>query len=344
MGGFFKLIYGSSVDVNMRTILSADGGGTKLRMILFNEKFDILGQGLAGGVNVNSTTPENSMENVKTCLDQVFGRNPPPLIDRLYAVFVGPVTNLLNAIKDRTKLKEAVFIPEAEAGLMAGAFWEEGFLALSGTGSDIFLVDKKGRLKARDGKARKVTGGWGPILGDQGSGVWIGQEAVRAVVSGIEGWTEKTFIHDLIQRDWKLKEDWDMVPIVYGEPAPFRKVASLTRQVEEAAAAGDAAALRIVREAGELMAIQGLSFFARFDIPPDMRRLVCCGGAWKTHPLMFETFKQKILAEYPGFDIRKPLFEHLMAGPAFEILRQGVNVSRAAEILAEKFPDLVITW
>jgi N-acetylglucosamine kinase-like BadF-type ATPase len=131
---------------------------------------------------------------------------------------------------------------------------------------------------------------------------------------------------------------------VYQDPAPFRKVASLTRQVEEAAAMGDAAALRIVKEAGELMAVQSLAFFSRFDIPPDMRRLVCCGGAWKTHPLMFETFREKILVKYPDFDIRKPRFEHLMAGPAFEILRQGTPKGRAVEILAEKFSDLIITW
>jgi N-acetylglucosamine kinase-like BadF-type ATPase len=325
-------------------ILSVDGGGTKLRMVLFNENFDILGQGMAGGVNVNSTTPRDSLENVKDCLDQVFGGKPPPLIDKLYVVFVGPVANLLDALKERTGVGETALMSESEAGIMAGAFWTEGFLAISGTGSDIFLVDKEGRLKSRDGTTRGAVGGWGPILGDQGSGVWIGQEAIRAVVSGIEGWTEKTLIHDLVRRDWKLNEDWDMVTRVYRDPAPFRKVASLTRQVEEAAAAGDAVALRIVREAGELMALQGLSFFARFDIPRDARRLVCCGGAWKTHPLMFETFKRKILAAYPDFDIRKPLFEHLMAGPAFEILRQGVEASRAAGILAEKFPDLVIKW
>ncbi|MDR2618824.1 MAG: hypothetical protein LBC62_08145, partial [Treponema sp.] len=264
----------------MRTILSADGGGTKLRMILFNENFEILGQGIAGGVNVNSTTPENSRENVKNCLDQVFGGKPPPVIDKLYVVFVGPVANLLDMLKERTEVKEASIMPESEAGLMAGALWEDGFLALSGTGSDVLLVDKAGRLESRDGFERRAVGGWGPILGDQGSGAWIGQEAVRAVVSGIEGWTEKTRIHDLIRRDWKLERDWDMVSLVYHEAAPFRKVASLTRQVEEAAAGGDAVALRIVGDAGELMAAQALALFAHYDIPPNMRRLVCCGGAW----------------------------------------------------------------
>ncbi|MDR0641667.1 MAG: hypothetical protein LBG07_04320 [Treponema sp.] len=330
----------------MRNILSVDGGGSKLRMLLFDENFNILGRGLAGGVNTNSTTAENSLSNIKDCLDQVFGgKPPPPSIDKLYVVFVGPVTVFLDILKKRTGVKELAVVPESEAGLMAGALWEDGFLAVSGTGSDIFLVDKANRLKALDRSSRRTTiGGWGPIIGDQGSGVWIGQTAIRAVVSGIEGWTEKTLIHDLIRRDWKLNKDWDMVPMVYQEPAPFRKVASLTRQVEEAAAMGDAAALRIVKEAGELMALQSLALFARFEIPPDMRRLVCCGGAWKTHPLMFETFKERILVKYPDFDIRKPLFEHLLAGPAFEMSLRGLAKPQALRILREKFPDFIITW
>jgi N-acetylglucosamine kinase-like BadF-type ATPase len=328
----------------MCNILSVDGGGTKLRMILFNENFDILGRGLAGGVNVNSTTPEDSLANVMNCLDQVFGGKPPPAIDRLYTVFVGPVANLLDALTKYGGPKETILLSEAEAGVMAGALWEDGFLAISGTGSDVMLVDKTNRCRPRGIFDRKAVGGWGPILGDQGSGVWIGQEAIKAVVSAVDGWTPGTLLYDLIKRDWKLERDWDMVNMVYREPAPFRKVASLTRQVEEAAAAGDAVALRIVREAGEFMALQGLALFNNFTLPRDMRRLVCCGGAWKTHPLMFETFKEKILSVHPGFDIRKPLFEHLMAGPAFEILRQGIEASRAAKILAEKFPELVITW
>lgn len=327
----------------MKTILSVDGGGSKLRMLLFNGDFEILGRGLAGGVNTNSTTAGNSLENVRNCLDQVFNGKPPDSIDKVYAVFVGPVETLLSELKKRTGVRETSVLSEPEAGIAAGAFWEKGFLALAGTGSDVFFVDKD-RIRSRNGEDKTVVGGWGPLLGDQGSGFWIGHEAAKAAVSGIEGWTEKTLIHDFIRRDWGLQDNWDMAKLVYQDVSPFRKIAGLTCQVEEAAKAGDRVALSIVEKAGELMAVQALCLFRHCRPSPDTRRLVCCGGAWKTHPLMFGTFKQAILAEYPDFDIRKPLFEHLMAGPAFEMIRAGIPVSEAEKILAEKFPDWVITW
>jgi N-acetylglucosamine kinase-like BadF-type ATPase len=313
-------------------------------MILCNENFEVLGEGFAGGVNVNSTTAENSLENVKNCLDQVLGAKPPAVIDKVYVVFIGPVETLVTELEKRVTVRETIIFSEAEAAALAGALWEDGFVANAGTGADVFLVDKD-RMQPKSGfPVRKAVGGWGPILGDQGSGVWIGQEAIRAVVSGIEGWTEKTLIYDLIRRDWGLKDDWDMVTIVHSQAAPLRKTASLTRQVEEAAKAGDKIALDIVKRAGGLMAAQALCLFRRYEIPPGMRRLVCCGGAWKTHPLMFETFKAKIYADYPDFDVRKPLFEHFLAGPALEMLRTGFSAPQAEKLLTEKFPDWVIRW
>jgi N-acetylglucosamine kinase-like BadF-type ATPase len=329
----------------MRFVLSVDGGGSKLKMLLFNEDMKLLGQGNAGGVNVNSTTAENARENVVSCLTQVFASCKPTVIDRLYALYVGPVEYLLEELGAFAEVREVIHLSEPEAALMAGALWSEGLVALSGTGSDVFLIaGDMSRPQWNPDTRRPVVGGWGPIIGDDGSGVWIGQQAIRAAVSGLEGWTEPTLILELIRQDWKLENDWDMVEIVYRSPAPFRQVASLTPIVGKAAHMGDKVALSIVREAGELMAEQTLCLFRRFEIPAGLQKLVCCGGGWKTHPLMFERFRDKLLAAQRGLTIRKPLFEHIMAGLALEALSGGSSEEDTAAALQEKFPDLCITW
>ena len=78
----------------MGKILAVDGGGSKLRMLLFDDDFKLLGQGLSGGVNVTQTTPENSRANVADCLGQVFKGERSVNLDRIYVVFVGPVNIL----------------------------------------------------------------------------------------------------------------------------------------------------------------------------------------------------------------------------------------------------------
>lgn len=321
----------------MGMILAVDGGGSKLSAVLFDDEFRLLGRGMSGGININHTSLENSRDNVMDCLGQVFGGNPPAHIDRLYVVFIGPVNLLYEELAKYMTVGEILPLHEAKAGLLAGALWEEGILALAGTGSDIFYVREEKELNS-------VVGAWGPILGDQGSGTWIGQKALRAVVASIEGWGEPTMIHELIQREWKLERNWDMVNIIHRSVAPFRKVASVTPLVGEAARAGDSVALKILHEAGRIMAVQTDCLIHRRGIPEEYWRVVCCGGAWKTHPSMFAAYSERLLELYPGITVDKPWFEHVIAGMANEMLRQQVPVQQARQRLSEQFPDYIIRW
>lgn len=317
--------------------LAIDGGGSKLSAVLFDEEFRMLGRGISGGVNINHTTPENSRANVADCLRQVFGEQPPEHIEKLYVVFVGPVNILYEELAKYSKVSKIIPLQESKAGLLAGALREEGILALAGTGSDIFYVRNDKRLNS-------VVGAWGPILGDQGSGTWIGHKALRAVVAAINGWGEPTLIHELVRREWKLEHDWDMVNIVHRSVAPFRTVASVTPLVGEAARAGDPVALKILREAGLIMAVQTDCLIRRQNIPEEYRHVICCGGAWKAHHSMFDAFRERMQELYPGIPVDKPWFEHVMAGPAQEMLIRGVPVEQARLWLSEQFPEYVIRW
>ncbi len=326
-----------------RVYLSVDGGGTKLQMLLYDQHLTPLGTGLAGGVNINSTTPENALSNVKSCLEQVFLTYRPAAIDRVYVVFVGPVEFLHNELEHMMQVLQYVPLSEPVAGLMAGALWREGILALSGTGSDVFLCAGEHKPRALRQNSRGPTvGGWGPLLGDQGSGTWVGQQAIRAVVSSLEGWTRPTLLLDLIRREWKLQQDYEMVEVVHRSSAPFRQIASLTRLVGEAANLGDTVALGILQEAGELLATQTLCLLQRYDIPDECKRLVCAGGTWKAHPAMFETFRDRVLRQQPDLDIRWPLFEPIVAGPAMVLLGDGVTAEEACSQLSRQFPDMKI--
>jgi hypothetical protein len=100
------MIMGAS---NMSIILSVDGGGSKINAILFDDKFRLLGAGKSGGVNTNSTTLEDCRNNVADCLNQVFRERPPAAIDRLYAVFVGPINVLFEEVEKLTTVRKLFF-------------------------------------------------------------------------------------------------------------------------------------------------------------------------------------------------------------------------------------------
>ena len=312
----------------MACIISVDGGGSKLNAMMFDEHMNLLGRGLSGGVNLTQTSLDDCRANVCDCLDQLMKDGVPEFVDILYITFVGPGKVFTDELEKRTKVGKIVGNGEAQAGILAGNLTMTGAVALSGTGADIFWIGEDDR---------KVVGAWGPILGDQGSGTWIGQKAIREVVKYLNGWGEETALYDLIMKEWNLEKPWDMVGAVHHAPAPFRKVASLTRVVGKAVEMGDAVAIRILKEAAHLLAVQTDSLFKMAGLTGSQQHITLCGGAWKTHPLMFEAYKEELKSMYPTATARRPMFEHVCAGPARYLLEErGMERADALKLMREK--------
>lgn len=315
----------------MACIISVDGGGSKLNAMMFDENMNLLGRGLSGGVNLTQTSIEDCRANVCDCLDQLMKDGVPETVDILYITFVGPSRVFIEELEKRTAVGKVIGNGEAQAGILAGNLTMTGIVALSGTGADIFWLGEE---------ERKVVGAWGPILGDQGSGTWIGQTAIREVVKYLNGWGEETALYDLIMKEWNLTKPWEMVNKVHGAPAPFRQVASLTRVVGKAVEMGDKVAINILKEAAHLMAVQTDSLFKMVNVPEEQQHVTLCGGAWKTHPMMFEEYKKELKKMYPAATARRPMFEHVCAGPARYLLEEKqMPRSEALALMREKLPQ-----
>lgn len=315
----------------MACIISVDGGGSKLNAMMFDENMNLLGRGLSGGVNLTQTSIDDCRANVRDCLDQLMKDGVPEMVDILYITFVGPAKVFTEELERRTKVGKVVGNAESQAGILAGNLTMTGIVALSGTGADIFWLGEK---------EHKVVGAWGPILGDQGSGTWIGQTAIREVVKYLNGWGEETALYDLIMKEWNLEKPWGMVNKVHGAPAPFRQVASLTRVVGKAVEMGDKVAVNILKEAAHLLAVQTDSLFKMAQVADDEKHVTLCGGAWKTHPLMFEAYKEELKALHPTATARRPMFEHVCAGPARYLLEEkGMARGEALALMREKLPQ-----
>ena len=315
----------------MACIISADGGGSKLNVMMFDENMNLLGRGLSGGVNLTQTSIDDCRANVRDALDQLMKDSVPETVDILYITFVGPAKVFVEELEQRCKIGKVVGNAESQAGILAGNLTMTGVVALSGTGADIFWLGKE---------EHKTVGAWGPILGDQGSGTWIGQTAIREVVKYLNGWGKETALYDLIMKEWNLEKPWGMVNKVHGAPAPFRQVASLTRVVGKAVEMGDPVAIDILKEAAHLLAVQTDSLFKMANLTDDQKHVTLCGGAWKTHPMMFECYKKELKEMHPAATARRPMFEHVCAGPARYLLEErGMDRSEALALMREKLPQ-----
>src|SRR5918993_494438 len=80
--------------------------------------------------------------------------------------------------------------------LVAGAGASPGIVVISGTGAIAYGVSHHG-VAAR-------AGGWGPTLGDEGSGYWIGRRALAAVMRDADGRGPHTDLTRLVLRHFSL--------------------------------------------------------------------------------------------------------------------------------------------
>jgi glucosamine kinase len=127
-----------------------------------------------------------------------------------------------------------------------GAFHEgPGILIIAGTGSNVL-----GRTA--DGTVYHA-GGWGPALGDEGSGFWIGQEALRAAFWARDRSVPTTLL-PAIQKLWDTQSIGEIVEKANAHPGPDLSV--LAPIVVQCADAGDELAAAVLQRAGVELAEQ----------------------------------------------------------------------------------------
>lgn len=140
----------------------------------------------------------------------------------------------------------------AHAGALGGA---HGVLLIAGTGAAALGTD--------DGGARLVDG-WGPDVGDLGSGSWLGREVLRAVLRAADGLGPATSLTEAIAEPVGAASDiiaW----LAHGDPLA-RRLATLAPLALDAAEAGDAAAAAIAAEAVRLLTSSAVAASATPDV------------------------------------------------------------------------------
>ncbi len=309
--------------------ITLDGGGTKLNAILFDEKFNVVRRARSGGVNATQNGKDAAEQSVSACLDSLLPDDVTE-VGTVYATFVGDCSVLTEVLGKRVKYKEIRFWGEDKSGLLAGAGYHTGLLALAGTGSDVFNVHKD---------KTSIVGGFGPIIGDQGGGEWIGIQAIRSVGRDLAGWGEKTSltnaIMDKFQTDGQI---FNLINVLHSSTTPYAIAASLVPLVGKSAFAEDHVACEILAGAGIAMAKQMIALL-KTDPVIEHNTVVLCGGAWKSHPIMKKSFEKALHEVYPELTVQRPWFEHVVAGMMEKALVSGYSREEAYALLRDKCAD-----
>ena len=228
-------------------LLGVDGGGTRCRARLARRSGQMLGEGIAGPANLRqgfveafaavldaagqclaaAGLPHTALRETTACL-ALAGASEP---DQLAASRRHPLP-----------FARTIIITDAEAACVGAHDGRDGAVVIIGTGSIGWGIV--------DGQRHRV-GGWGLPVSDEGSGAWLGREAVRRALWAHDGRVEWTRLLDRVfarfDRDAHAIVRWTATatPRDYGDIAPL---------VIEEAGRGDPAAIALARLAAKHIA------------------------------------------------------------------------------------------
>lgn len=147
-------------------------------------------------------------------------------------------------LKKKLKINRIEILPDTEIALAASFGKDEkncGIL-IAGTGSILYYRDSRGNTKR--------AGGWGRHIGDEGSGYWIGKEALNRLGRYFDGTGRKTKLDEILRKKFGIKNE-TMLNKVYHEKIELSQIAE---HVFRCAESGDAVSKKIVYEAAEHLA------------------------------------------------------------------------------------------
>ena len=307
-------------------VLGLDVGGTKTVGQLADGDGTVLREARGGGANLQSVG-ELGVEKV---LHEVIDAALADSHERLSAICVGMagvdrpqdgalVREILGRIGQRAA---SLVVNDALIALEAGAPDGPGIVVIAGTGSIAYGRDPGGRA------AR--AGGWGYVLGDEGSGYWLGRQALRAVVRASDGRGQATSLTPRILEHFHVTRAYDLVHQIYGQEGGLKlsTIAALASCVESAAAEADPVATDLIRLGAQELAGVARSVAQRLSM--EQTTIVLAGGIFRAVPHMLAAVSAKLRELLPRATVRP-----LTVEPALGAVRFALKLATGGVVIPQ---------
>lgn len=278
-------------------LLAVDGGGTKTEALLADAKGHILGYGAAGGANALSVGREKAILAVNAAIQSAVGSMDAGQISaaKLFIPGFGQCLPL------QFPFDTPVYGDDVNAyyGAMGAP---GGIVVLCGTGSFATSFDEHG--------AQVSVGGWGPMLGDEGSGYDIGKRAVQQTLRRYDAGVPMTALNRRVLEHYGALGAHELVHIIYHAGCDRAKMAQLCPVVGALARAGERDALNILSEAA--CAITALAKRLKERLKMEKAPLALTGGVAKLMDVMEAELKAQLLGT--GLSLVEPMYSPAVGG------------------------------
>ena len=278
--------------------LIVDGGGSKTACRIVERSMagtGILGNGQSTGSNPAELGIEAAAASIQTAIKLAAtqaGLAPSADFDRAALAIAGTLNEPLrqgleDAITAGLAVRRCRVFPDILPPVLAAGTSGPAIGLIAGTGSVAVARGADGRYS--------TAGGWGYLLGDEGSGYAIGRELLRAALVQLESAASSlTPLTTRVLKELRVESIADIKREVYGSSQPRRTIASLARLLVAPDESVDAEGQPILQVAAANLARLALRTSERLDVEWQALPVAAAGGLFAADGIMREIFAREL--------------------------------------------------
>ena len=288
---------------HQESFIGIDGGGTKTVGLLADQAGRILAKAESGGSNYHAVGEEQTKRVLADVTSQLIADADTALESCACCLGLAGVASpvdrtVIGRICDEIGLPEnRILTHDARIALVGGAEELSGVIIIAGTGSIVYGTDTAGR--------EAEAGGWGHLLGDEGSGYDIARRAFQAVARAADGRGVPTRLSSLMLNALGFSHPRVLIPWIHSVSKD--KVAQLASAVFDAANANDPIAQKILDETADELALAARVVIGKLGFSQPFN-LVLSGGIFTHQPTFVASLRSRL--QGLALDVRVCLPKH----------------------------------
>ncbi len=317
------------VESDKAFVLGIDGGGTHTSACLISTTGKFITQ-IEGPPLRYARVRERVADGIARLTDRILRRAEIPKKFLLAAAVcltgVGRESDrkiVLAALRKKKLAPKIIVDNDAIAGLTGALGFAPGIVVIAGTGSISFARDQRGQIHR--------VGGWGYLIGDEGSGYAIARDGLNAALQDFDGRGPKTQLRQLFEEKFRVDRIDEIISQIQ-LPKPDRgAIAGLALVVFEAAKNSDAVAKEIIDRAGfELGRLIAAQLYHLQDVPPPIT-VSLLGNLFQQKKMLMAGMTNALAGEMQKIKIIEPRFPPVVGAALLALA--AVNVATDEELL-----------
>ena len=316
-------------------IMGIDGGQSSTRALIADSEGNLLAMGVGGAANHihEPGGPERLRHSLRTALNGALQNASLSSATRFAVILCGMTGGgpLVEEIcRQELPSENVVVIHDTRTALYCITQGKPGAVVIAGTGSVAFGVNESG------GSAS--VGGWGYLMGDEGSAYWIALQALNVCTRVEDGRLPNSWLKRAILEHFGVDSLGALHRLIYSGQLSRGELASAAKVVSDAARLDERLAIRILGNAGKELGLMAVAVLRKLGMQYGRVKVGIVGGVARAPSPLHEAFRARVYKSTLA-EVVQPRFPMVIAAVCLALEQAGVAVDEPLwQRLEEQMP------